>query len=363
MLIASVTAFLLVIAALLLILVLLSPGRPGCCPGPAAGSICEKTFVEIGGVSQGMFIKGRNEDNPVLLYVHGGPSFSEYFLVEKYPTGLEDHFTVCYWDQRGGGLSVSPEVTPESLTLGKLAADMIEVTNYLRNRFGQEKIYLIAHSGGTAFAIKAVAENPELYHAYIGVAQITQQAESERIAYRYMVESYFSSGNTKTAAKFREYPILEDDAYLLPFFNSVLRDKSMHELGIGTMRNMTSIMTGVFYPVWMCRAYTLREKFSIWRSKFSFVNKSGLRAEVLALDMPEDVPALEIPAYFISGRHDLTVNRNLAAGYLKMLDCPVKGFYTFEHSAHSPMFEEPVRFLVIMTRDVLNRETNLADKQ
>jgi pimeloyl-ACP methyl ester carboxylesterase len=305
-----------------------------------------------------MFIRGADTANPVLLFVHGGPSFSEYFLVEKYPTGLEDHFTVCYWDQRGGGLSATTEVKMESLTLRQLAADMIEVTNYLRGRFGQEKVFIMAHSGGTAFAIRAVAENPELYNAYIGMAQITRQAESERRAYRYMVDKYSSAGNKKTVAKFREYPVPEDDAYLLPFFNSVLRDKSMHELGIGTMRNMTSIMTGVFYPVWLCRAYTVKEKFNIWRSKFSFVNKSGLRAEVLALKMTEEVPSLDVPAYFVSGRHDLTVNRDLSEEYFNMLECPLKRFYTFENSAHSPMFEEPERFLEIMTGDVLNLKAN-----
>jgi len=356
MLIPFIISFLLIIAALLLVLVLISHGRPESCAGSnASGTICEKTFVEIGGVRQGMFIKGQKEDNPVLLYVHGGPSFSEYFLVEKYPTGLEEYFTVCYWDQRGGGLSASPDVTTESMTLGQLASDMVEVTNYLRERFKKDKIYIIAHSGGSAFALRAVADFPQLFHAYVGVAQITRQAESEKLAYRYMVDRYSSMGNKKTVAKFSEYPILEDDSFLLPFFNSVLRDKSMHELGIGTMRNMTSIMTGVFYPVWMCRAYTVREKVGIWRSKFSFVNKSGLRAEVLALDMAEEVPALEIPAYFISGRHDLTVNRDLSAEYLDKLDCPVKAFYTFENSAHSPMFEEPGRFLEVMTLDVLNR--------
>ena len=362
--IAFISVIMLLIAALLIMLIMLiiiSPGKPSYCTDKT-GSICEKAFVQIGGVRQGMFIKGADTANPVLLFVHGGPSFSEFFLVEKYPTGLEEHFTVCYWDQRGGGLSVSPDVTLESLTLRQLAADMIEVTNYLRVRFGKEKIYVMAHSGGTAFAIRAVAGNPLLFHAYIGMAQITRQAESEKLAYRYMVNRYAAEGNNKMVNEFGKYPIDEDDSFLLPFFNSVLRDKSMHELGIGTMRNMTSIMRGVFYPVWTCRAYTLREKINIWRSKFSFVNKSGLRAEVLALDMAESVPALGVPVYFFSGRHDLTVNRGLSEEYFNKLVSPLKGFYTFEDSAHSPMFEEPERFLEIMVSDVMNRAATKADR-
>lgn len=355
-------AFLLIIATLAILLLVVSPGRPGSCTDKG-NDICEKTFINIGGVRQGMFIRGKDEDNPVLLFVHGGPSFSEYFMVEKYPAGLEDYFTVCYWDQRGGGLSCSPEVTSESMTLEQLASDMIGVTNYLRDRFKKEKIYIIAHSGGTAFALRAVAAYPHLFHSYIGMAQITRQAESEKLAYRYMVDRYTSSGKTKMVRQLSEYPVLEDDSFLLPFFNSALRDKSMHELGIGTMRNMTSVMSGVFYPVWTCRAYTVREKINIWRSKFTLVNKSGLRAEVLALNMAEEVPALEVPVYFFSGRHDLTVSRDLSAAYLEKLECPFKGFYTFEESSHSPMFEEPERFLEIMTSDVLNNNFSLADRQ
>lgn len=350
-----ISGLLVAVAALMIFLVLISPGKPRSCPsGDSGRSICEKTFVTIGGVRQGMFIRGADTTNPVLLFVHGGPSFSEYFLVEKYPTGIEDYFTVCYWDQRGGGLSVTQEVTRESLTLRQHAADMIEMTNFLRERFGKEKIYVMAHSGGTAFAVKAVADNPQLFHAYICMAQVTKQAESEKKAWKFMSDRYSEMNNTKMVARFAKYPVTEDDSSLLPFFNSVLRDKSMHELGIGTMRNMKSIMTGVFYPVWLCRAYTLREKYNIWHSKFSFVNKSGLRAEVLALDMTEEVPSLEVPAYFISGRHDLTVNRELSEEYFNRLDCPLKRFYLFENSAHSPMFEEPERFLEILITDVLN---------
>ncbi len=358
-----VSAVLLVAFVLLTMLVIVSPGKPASCMEMTSpGSICEKVFIKIGGIEQGMFIRGNDENNPVLLFVHGGPSFSEYFLVEKFPTGLEDHFIVCYWEQRGGGLSFTPEVTPGSLTLEQLASDMKEVTDYLRGRFNKDKVFVLAHSGGTAFAIRAVADSPELFNAYIGMAQVTKQAESEKRAYSYMVDRYTSMNNRRMLAKFNQYPVTVDNSFVLPFFNSVLRDKSMHELGIGTMHNMTSIMSGVFYPVWLCRAYTLRQKFNIWYSKFKFVNKSGLRAQIIGLDLPEELPALEVPVYFLSGRYDLTVNRDLSEEYLEKLVCPVKGFYTFENSAHSPMFEEPGRFLEIVTKDVLNGTTTLADR-
>lgn len=326
------------------------------------GSISEKVFVTIGGVRQGMFIRGTNIHNPVLLFVHGGPSFSEYFLVEQYPTGLEEAFTVCYWEERGGGLSYSPDLSPDSLTMEQLASDTLEVTQYLRSLFEQEKIYLAAHSGGTFFAIQVAAANPELYHAYIGIAQITNQKTSDKIAYHYMMEHYEATGNTRMVKELNKYPLLEDDAAAIPFFRSLVRDQAMHELGIGTMRHMKSIEKDVVLGVMLCRAYTPGEKINLWKSKLTFINKTSLADELLATDLTDRVTKIGIPVYFFSGAYDLTVNHTLSKAYLEKLQAPVKGYYTFEKSAHSPIFEESEKMMGIFKADVLAGKNNLADQ-
>ncbi len=227
------------------ILLFMSPGTPKPFIGdggkPLAGSISEKIRVNIGGVEQGMFIKGRNTRNPVLLYLHGG--MPDYFLTEHYPTGLDDDFTVVWWEQRGSGLSYRADVPPESVNPEQLVSDTVDVTNYLRKRFGREKIYLMGHSGGTFIGIQAAARAPELYHAYLGVAQMSNQLESERLAYDYTVS----------------------------------------------------------YP--------------------------------------------------------------LAKSYYERLDAPVKGFYTFKQSAHSPFFEEPGKMRDIVRADVLTGSKRLADPE
>jgi pimeloyl-ACP methyl ester carboxylesterase len=362
-----ILAFILSILLILAIIIMInSPGKPKSFTDekgiPLDNSISEKTFVKIGGVKQGMFIRSKNTDNPILLYVHGGPAFPNYFLIDKFKPGLEQYFNVCYWEQRGGGLSYTPEVTLKSMNFDQLTSDAIEVTNYLRERFGKEKIYMLAHSGGTPFAIMAAAKAPQLFYAYIGMAQITNQAESEKLAYRYMLEQYTTLKNKKAVAEFKKYPILDSADYIVPFFKSLTRDESMHSLGIGTMRNMRSVFKDVFIPVWLCKAYTLREKLNIWVSKFSFIKKTKLIDELFATDIPSKVTKLEIPVYFFSGKYDLTVNHDLCKAYLDKLQAPVKGFYTFTESAHSPIFEESEKLREIMVKDVLNRTTSLADK-
>ena len=130
---------------------------------------------------QGMIIESKNSSNPVLLYLHGG--MPDYFLSMRYPTGFEDFFTVVWWEQRGAGLSYSPDILEESLTSEQYIADTLAVTDYLRRRFGQDRIYLMGHSGGTFFGLQAAARAPERYRPYIGVAQMTNQLESELLAY------------------------------------------------------------------------------------------------------------------------------------------------------------------------------------
>ena len=329
---------------------------------PLPRSISEKIFVEIGGVKQGMFIRSKNMHNPILLYVHGGPAFPNYFLIDKYKPGLEDYFTVCYWEQRGGGLSYTREVTSESMSFNQLASDAIEVTNYLRRRFGKEKIYIMAHSGGTPIALLSVSREPTLFSAYIAMGQITNQVESEKMAYKYMLRKYEADGSKGRINELEKYPVLESDSNIIPYYKSAIRDKYMHELGIGTMHKMKSVFRGVFIPLWTCKAYTLKEKVSIWKSKFSFLPKTNLINEMLETDFASKVPKLDIPVYFLSGKYDLTVNIDLSKAYLAKLEAPLKGFYTFNNSAHSPLFEEPELVRKIIEKDILNKDNSLADK-
>ncbi|MBA4385323.1 MAG: alpha/beta hydrolase [Anaerolinea sp.] len=352
-------ASVLILAALFLIL---SPGTPD--PfldengKPLAGSISEKVIVRINGVEQGMFIVGKDTNNPVLLYLHGG--MPDYFLTQKYPTGLEDYFTVVWWEQRGSGLSYISGAPTGTITSEQLIADTLEVTNYLRNRFNKEKIYLMGHSGGTFIGIQAAERAPELYHAYIGVAQMSNQFESERLAFEFMLEKFMENGNTKMVQKLEAAPITLEAG--IPDEYYALRDGAMHSLGIGTTHDMKSIISGIFLPSLTFRGYTLAEKFNLWRGK-SQSGVSPIWQEIIATDLSQKVPKLEIPVYFFSGIYDYTCSYTLAKDYLENLQAPIKGFYSFNLSAHSPLFEEPEKMKQIFEEDVFKGLNNLADKE
>lgn len=321
------------------------------------GSISEKIYVNINGVDQGMFIKGRNVDNPVLLYLHGG--MPEYFLTQNYPTKLEDDFVVVWWEQRGSGISYSDSISKESITLEQLISDTLTVTDYLRDRFHREKIYLMAHSGGTFMGIQVAAKYPEKYIAYIGVSQISNTHESEKLNYDFMLQEFKANGNSKMVQKLEAAPVTMES---IPAAFLAVRDVGMHSLGIGTMRDMKSVMTGIFLPSLLFREYSLMDKINLWRGKIRN-GVSVLWERSLDMVLSQQVTELDLPVYFFEAAYDYTCNYNVAKDYFEKINAPVKGFYTFQNSAHSPISEEPEIAAQILREDVLLGQTNLADPE
>ena len=67
--------------------------------------------------------------------------------------------------------------------------------------------------------------------------------------------------------------------------------------------------------------------------------------ELLGLDMPRSVPAVDVPVIFFLGRYDRHVDATIAARYLDNLVAPSKHVVWFENSAHNIPFEEPALFI------------------
>ncbi|WP_225755189.1 alpha/beta fold hydrolase [Actinotalea sp. Marseille-Q4924] len=323
---------------------------------PVAGSLAEKVFLDVNGTRQGVILRSRDVTQPVLLFLHGG--MPEYVLTERYPTGVEDLFTVAWWEQRGAGLSFDPRLPRASLTAEQLVADTLAVTDHLCERFGVDKVYLMAHSGGTFVGLQAAARSPERFHAYIGVAQMVDQRRSEARAYEHMLRRYEELGDERMVRRLRRAPATVADGTPRAYLR--VRDTAMHRLGVGTTRDMRSVLTGIVWPSLRSPQYTPAEKVRTWRAKVAS-SVSALWDEALATDLGETVPALDVPLYLFHGIHDHTCSYDLARAYLETVQAPAKGFYTFRESAHSPFLEEPDRARRILREDVLAGTTHLAD--
>jgi pimeloyl-ACP methyl ester carboxylesterase len=352
----------ILIIGLIIILIILSPGNPkqfldknG---NKLKNSISEKIFLDINGSKQGMFIKGNNLDNPILLYLHGG--MPDYFLTEKYPTQLEDNFIMVWWEQRNCGISYNSGSSENSTSIEQLVDDTIFLTKYLLKRFNKKKIYLMGHSGGTFLGVYVIDKAPEIYEAYIGIAQMSDQLQSEKLAYDYMLNKYREMNNQKMIQQFESYNF--NDNQNIPEEYLKIRDNAMHELGIGTMRNMRNIVTDLFLPSLLFSEYSITEKYHLWAGK----SKSGISQNWTAMsrtNLIETKNNFKVPIYFFHGLYDHTCSYELAKKYFDKINAPIKGFYTFDQSAHSPLFEEPEKMNKILINDVKNLRADLADKK
>jgi len=293
-------------------------GEPLRKTGRRRGRIPGQVVTDVNGVRRVMFIQVTDKATPVMLYLHGG--LPEQFLAAWYPNRLDEHFTLAWWAERDAGLSASRGIPRETLTAEQLVANTLSVTEFLRARFDKEKIFLMAHSGGTFIGLQAAVRVPELFSAYIGVAQVVHQLKSEMLAYEYSLRRFKQAGGRSMPHELEAAPTSLaagiPDGYLAE------RDSGMHLLGVGTL----------------------------WD-------------EMLTTDLAKRVPQLAIPAYFLHGRYDYTVSYELARAYAAQVRAPLTGFYTFDRSADNPLVEEPARASRILLEDVLGGVNDLADAQ
>ncbi|MBW2397362.1 MAG: alpha/beta fold hydrolase, partial [Deltaproteobacteria bacterium] len=151
--------------------------------------------IQLGGVPQTIYLRGRDQDNPVLLFLHGGPGVPSMPGAREFGLLLEEHFVVVHWDQRGAGNSCSSDVPDESLHFEQYLADTLELVNLLRHRFDDDKIYLLGHSWGSVLGLVTAQRHPDLLHAYVGMGQVVNGLRNEEVSLRFVREQAKAEGN------------------------------------------------------------------------------------------------------------------------------------------------------------------------
>jgi pimeloyl-ACP methyl ester carboxylesterase len=148
--------------------------------------IDEARFVEIGGIQQWITIRGEDQNNPVLLFLHGGPGdatnpwgYAGFRLWLK-------HFTVVQWDQRGAGRTFgrNPDAPPQSITIARMTQDGIELADLLRQQLRKGKIILVGHSWGSILGVHMAKARPDLFSALVGTGQVVDLATNYTVAHR-----------------------------------------------------------------------------------------------------------------------------------------------------------------------------------
>lgn len=317
---------------------------------PLAGSVAELSTVELGGHEQSLMIRGVRDDAPVLLWLAGGPGGSDIGAMRLSGQRLEEAFVVVTWDQRGTGRSYGALDPAETLTFEQAVADTLELTAHLRERFGQERIYLAGNSWGTLPGVVAVQQRPEWFHAYVGAGQMVNLRATDELFYEDTLVDARERGDAALEATLSELgPPPYDD--FLDYYAGVFGGEQRwndYDRVPGSAAN--SEMPGTLRVA----EYDLVAKA---RTGAATLDTLGvLYAKVEAVDLRALAPRLEVPVYLVQGRHEARGRAELADAWFAQLEAPSKERIVFERSGHRPMFEEPDRFVEVMTEQVLRAD-------
>ncbi|UCE79113.1 MAG: alpha/beta fold hydrolase [Nitrospiraceae bacterium] len=308
--------------------------------------------ITLGGLKQWIFIRSTDQNNPVLLFLHGGPGAPAPGMPSSRNQDAEliKHFTVVHWDQRGAGKSYDHDIPVSSMTIDRFVEDCNELIEYIRKRFSVQKVFLVAHSSGSVIGIKTAHKYPETIHAYVGVGQIINHHEQLRISHNFIVEEAERSGDVKTQNAIREIgpPPYDTPERLFKMQNYVFRlggvihDDSIKQIG------------GLLLSFFTSPEYSLSEGLENLMMKGLDFSTNAMWDEINDIDITKEIHSFKIPVYFFEGRYDMATPTVLVEIFYERLEAEKgKELIIFENSAHIPMIEEKEKYDDMLVNVVL----------
>ena len=301
-----------------------TPGHTPAIQGPSSVASLERD--RIGGVDQCILIRGNDTSLPVLLFLHGGPGMPAMYLAHAFQRDLEKEFVVVQWDRRAAGKSYREDIS-STLTTEQLVADTVELSNVLRARFHQDKIYLVGHSWGTYLGMLLTARHPELYHAYVGIGQLARSSPIPGIQDEFIRQSATRVGDQDAIRELEKNGESVRETLLFKFGGELHHAKSFLPL----------LLTGLAAPEYSLHdARNIPKGVSLYSRNFVYNSISG--------ELMDVITQVKIPVYFFTGRYDYTDPFALTEQYFSKISAPEKHIVWFEDSAHFPFYEEPAAF-------------------
>ncbi|MEV6523214.1 alpha/beta hydrolase [Longispora sp. NPDC051575] len=313
--------------------------------------IDESGFVRIGGIDQWVSVRGDDRRNPVLLEIHGGPGASNL----PYNTRTRDwerHFTVVRWDQRGAGRTFGhggPTGQGE-LTLARLEADALEVTEHVRARLGVEKVALVGMSFGSVIGLRLARRHPELYSAYIGTDQNINAGGRNRAAYHALVERLTTAGKHKELAA---VTAMGPDRATWTVEQHSQNNK--HTVGSDPL-TLSTVKTVVMGSLLTSPNHALRDIGTLMKG---MAYSERLHLEAVQVDEWAEGTTFQIPVFLFQGAHDVITPAGPVRDFHDAVTAPVKDFALIDDASHFAAFRHPDRFLDLLltkVRPTLTRE-------
>ncbi|MBU3114454.1 alpha/beta fold hydrolase [Clostridium lacusfryxellense] len=297
-------------------------------------------YVSINGINQYLFHSGTKYDNPVMVFLHGGPGSAESLFAHIFQEKWEEIFTVVHWDQRGSGktLTKNPHNYP---TIDLMLKDLFEIIQYLKGKYKKQKVIILGHSWGSVLGSTFIKRYPEEVAYYIGVGQVVSMLENERVGYEKVKEMILQANDKKSLKKLEDigdYPGEKFDNKAMDKCGKIRRLQGKYNLAI---KMDFSIFKAVF-------------KSPIFKLSDIPAMIKGLRANekiidfLGAFDLMLEPTEYKVPIYYILGGNDWQTPYVIAQKYFETINAPYKKFYLIPNAGHMTMLDQPKLFYDVL---------------
>jgi pimeloyl-ACP methyl ester carboxylesterase len=308
------------------------------------------------GVPQRITIRGKNKENPILLRVHGGPGGAAPPIFHRLiGIDLEDIFTICYWEQRGGGMAYinfGDQIPDSTVTLEQIVDDGLEIAKYLKKTFNKDKIYIEGISWGTTVSAFMIQKNPDLFEAYIGIGQMANQPLSEEISYDFVMEEAIKNNDTVSINQLKQIG-------RPPYPNKSAREMAeacdIERLIVDKYAppSRDIFAPGTIIDIFLDNGMTFKEKFVPIIKPVNWNAYQLLWPTCFNVNLMRDVPEWKIPVYIMQGENDHYTETLLAKEYFDSIIAPKKKWFLFEKKWHGANYDNPEKYRSIYINEIL----------
>lgn len=303
-------------------------------------SVNERSFIELGGEKQYVEITGTSSTNPVLLFIHGGPGWPQTPHLRYFNADLTKSTILVAWEQSGCGKSFMTNPNPKNLSLEQIVSDAHELTQILKKKFNQSKIYVAGFSWGSVVGLKLVEKYPEDYIAYFSISQVLNINESIRQSRKWIAQQATAKGDKATLKTLQQIE---------------KRDTSVCKTDLECFFKQYELLSkygGAIYKkeseAEIEKAVTKYDDYKNydWMGGFNY-SIQRLQNDVFNTDL-STIKEIKVPVYFLVGRHDWNLPAKVTEDFAAKLTAPKKEMIWFDESGHEPLEEEAEKFNKVM---------------
>jgi pimeloyl-ACP methyl ester carboxylesterase len=300
--------------------------------------------IQADGTTQWIRVRGADAANPVLLLIQQGPGLPMINETRRFEhlLGLEQAFTVIYWDQRGCGRSLRTPTGRDSISLAKMASDTVSLLDFLRSRFGG-KAYVAGFSFGATLGAHAAAQRPDLVAALVAVGMDVDGAAAGHGAYDFALAAARQRGSRRAI---RQLEAIGPPPHLTAKQFATRVRWATNFGGVTTGETYATLARGLIASLVRSPDYSAGDVIRTVRGITA--TQAALLPELATMDLAATVPRLDVPVVMVQGRLDQVAPGAAAQRYASVLQSPGKQLVWFENSAHTPHLEEPGKFRALV---------------